>query len=1133
MKKRSKILLIFIGFLLITVPVIAFSSTNEDYIPGLEEWYEFLEAEGIDPESFFSLPQDDGNSVMMNDDSFIEAHSDTSSTDFVELNESDTAAIIRYNVLVIDVSGSMRGLPMQSTQIAAQRFVDAALGANGTNYVAIVSYASSATLRSGFTDDPETLSNAINRLSASGGTGMNDGLLMAEQLLNDIPETENANITTNILLLSDGLPNVGSQSPEGPFSAPRPSWRFANAVYHTAQRIMADGHNIYSLGFFHDMSGATLNFARYFKSRLHNMGYFDVVDPHDLNFVFDEIINEMFGVPIIVIPGIAGSSLAHDEDVVWLCGGELAPDSLISTRIPRLALDTSGASINNITVREGVYGPNTHAITHIYQNLMEELRDEFGDQNVHFFAYDWRLDNAINAEKLRNFIEEHNFTNVDIVAHGMGGLVSARYIADGHGDSIRRLVTIGTPFLGTPKMPYVFATGDLVDYLSSTSANGGIRRTSPHMISAYQLLPYQSPYLYIARHTETADDLWWSHEQHDYLPDQVSHRVFIRNELNMIDVDDNPVPRAVRGNFLDISSTFMDSLFMPDGSHVIETVDHHVIAGANQQTIHATVFDSSGDYVTDLRFIEGDGKVPHWSATINGRIQGDALSTFDYTHSALVGQTRVLDRIIEVLNATPIGPSDPLRDGSAVVVRIASPVDVTITHNGETLSSVQNQVNTSTGFGSLHFIGPTGESLLVALNADDVYDVVVTGAGEGTMNYNIRFYDPYGGLIEERVFLDVPITNDTVITTDTELNNETTLHIDTDGSGSSDLILHPSINSPVDGTIYGFTIEADTGGRIAVGENGTISAGTIMNIAAESAPGFEFIGWSSTYGGEFGDDRSPSTTFVMPNGPTAVIAHFELTDPDSVVPDDPTDTDTEPSDPTTPTAAPTDPSTPVPTVVPSDPSTPMPTVVPSDPSEPTPTDPTVPSPVPTTAPTAGFSTSETQVYLPHNATSSEIAITSDAEWTASSSELWLSVSPLYGSGNDIITITSSHNLNTVFDRSATVTLTSEGQSITIYVTQDLFDVPMGTTVSRAAFTWHFLTVPPDTSWGASSDSDWITLSPSSGTGGDRIAIVIEENTTQSERRGRITVTSGGRDRHFAVTQTDSEPPIGNSGQLVP
>ena len=80
------------------------------------------------------------------------------------------------------------------------------------------------------------------------------------------------------------------------------------------------------------------------------------------------------------------------------------------------------------------------------------------------------------------------------MAHSMGGFVTSRYIADGNGDRIRRLITVRTLFLGTPKIPYVFATGRLITQWGIGIATSGIRTITSHLISAYQLLPFQNEY---------------------------------------------------------------------------------------------------------------------------------------------------------------------------------------------------------------------------------------------------------------------------------------------------------------------------------------------------------------------------------------------------------------------------------------------------------------------------------------------------------------------------------------------------------------------------------------------------------------------------------------------------------------
>ena len=142
------------------------SAQDEEYIPYLEEWYEYLQQQGLYPGINLrtSFGFDEANEAI-----------DMSTHQGVMPFSDDPGILspIRYNVLVIDVSGSMAGTPMVQTRIAAQRFVDAALEAEGINYVAIVSFGSSETVLQGFTADRNLLTNAIGNLHAPGNTAMN------------------------------------------------------------------------------------------------------------------------------------------------------------------------------------------------------------------------------------------------------------------------------------------------------------------------------------------------------------------------------------------------------------------------------------------------------------------------------------------------------------------------------------------------------------------------------------------------------------------------------------------------------------------------------------------------------------------------------------------------------------------------------------------------------------------------------------------------------------------------------------------------------------------------------------------------------------------------------------------------
>ena len=775
----------------------------------LSEWEEYLRSLGIDPNAPLPRSQLGDNVIDLSGDTGIAAFGAFGFEAFNVPGE-----ITRYNTLIIDVSGSMAGRPIQVAREATQRFVNDVIAAPGRNYIAIVAFGTHANVRIPFTLADESnraaLTNAVNGLVTAGSTNMFGGLNVAQQqLLNQI-DLNRPNVFSNVLLMSDGLPNAGgivAQRDDGPFRAPQSNWRFLNGVYHAAREIAADGHNMYSLAFFHNVTGPTLALAlEFFKPRLSSWwpgddnydtmgpaignpnavtgyiprprGFHVVINPEDLEFEFGEILDDIFQgpLPIIVVPGIAGSSLADadDGDVLWVSSWDLFPPV---TRIPRLSLDSTGASHNNISPRQGVYGVSDHPFVGIarnqilpYERIMADLRATFQDRSVYFFPYDWRLCNTENARLLREFIINNNYTQVDVVAHSMGGLVVSHLIADGHASLVRTLITIGTPYLGAPRVPYIFSTGNFVS-LFPEHMDTALRGVSSHMHSAYQLLPYRYTDLYIA-----VVNLDWRYGvQRTY---QRNSHAFIRNTLNMRNYDDNNVPGSVRQTFLDRSRNFMGNLFNTDGSHVITNVRHYVIVGSGQETIRSVTFDPRGNHIHNLNFNRlGDGTVPHWSATINNTID---YSRFNYGHTELMWQPRVINRVISVLSGyTPPTHADPADTRGIIVIRIASPVETTVSLGGEDL----NADNRLTDFGTLHFIGYEGDIELFALSADNVHDVLITGTGDGTMTFSISYFEADGTFIEERVFVDVPITHDTIITTNTDQTVATELLLDLYGNG--------------------------------------------------------------------------------------------------------------------------------------------------------------------------------------------------------------------------------------------------------------------------------------------------------------------------------------------------------------
>ena len=84
------------------------------------------------------------------------------------------------------------------------------------------------------------------------------------------------------------------------------------------------------------------------------------------------------------------------------------------------------------------------------------------------------------------------------------------------------------------------------------------------------------------------------------------------------------------------------------------------------------------------------------------------------------------------------------------------PVDVCITLDGEELNSATN--TTSASFGTMTI---DEDCISVELDYGNPYSVVVTGKGEGTMEFTTEFDTDYGQ--NTRTFMNVPITNKTTI----------------------------------------------------------------------------------------------------------------------------------------------------------------------------------------------------------------------------------------------------------------------------------------------------------------------------------------------------------------------------------
>jgi tight adherence protein B len=101
-------------------------------------------------------------------------------------------------VLVIDTSGSMAGAPIEAAKAAAKSFV---AQKNPEDSIALVTFADTATVATGFTTNATDLNNRIDAIVADGETALYDGVILGLSLF----DTPSADILIpNMILMSDG-----------------------------------------------------------------------------------------------------------------------------------------------------------------------------------------------------------------------------------------------------------------------------------------------------------------------------------------------------------------------------------------------------------------------------------------------------------------------------------------------------------------------------------------------------------------------------------------------------------------------------------------------------------------------------------------------------------------------------------------------------------------------------------------------------------------------------------------------------------------------------------------------------------------------------------------------------------------
>ena len=213
---------------------------------------------------------------------------------------------------------------------------------------------------------------------------------------------------------------------------------------------------------------------------------------------------------VIFLHGYGGSRIACGNKPLWfsvLSGnlGLVGPD-LWDMRLGRDGRGLSrAAGGSECSEHAGVTGLlRDVAGGDIYGGASDHFKDIAWPGRAYDYVWDWRKSPEDAVAGLDALVEKarcggeppcdaKQVRRVSLVGHSMGGLVIRHYIEDdARADKVQRIVTVGTPYWGSPKTIFPVAAGVEVPMFSEMDAlldNGGLKAASRSFPGHFALMP--------------------------------------------------------------------------------------------------------------------------------------------------------------------------------------------------------------------------------------------------------------------------------------------------------------------------------------------------------------------------------------------------------------------------------------------------------------------------------------------------------------------------------------------------------------------------------------------------------------------------------------------------------------------
>lgn len=153
-----------------------------------------------------------------------------------------------------------------------------------------------------------------------------------------------------------------------------------------------------------------------------------------------------------------------------------------------------------------------------------------------------------------------------------------------------------------------------------------------------------------------------------------------------------------------------------------------------------------------------------------------------------------------------------------------------------------------------------------------------------------------------------------------------------------------------------------------------------------------------------------------------------------------------------------------------------------------------------------------------------VVVTTEDDWTASTTAEWLSLSQTEGQGDAEVSVTASENPEYTPRQTTVVFVTSGGISSTLVVRQEATPDPHFLEASPLSFQFAkeggeaVIHIGCDTEWLFDLSCDWLSISEMTGTGDATVTLMAEPNVVMEPRSSVFTIKSGFLSCEFTATQ---------------